>query len=384
VFRIGFVIDFRKKNWLGGYNYFKNFLYLIKQNQENQIEPVIFTDNKANFLEDTFFRNIEIIENKRLFSKSSYIRILNKIIIIILGKNLFLDNFFKKHNIVAISHSTFLGKKSSIKSFPWFPDFQEIHFPNNFSLKNIIFRRLNIILSEIHSTKIIVSSKSVQLDLLKISEKAYKKSNVIKHNFNIVKFNKIKSIDYLNKKFKIRKKFFFLPNQYWIHKNHIVVLRAIKLIKNMTNIQIVSTGLQNDHRHPDHIKKILRFINDNNIKNNYIMLGIVNSFDLMSLMYHSIGIINPSKSEGWGNSVDQAKIMEKKIILSDIPVHKEQKSKNLFYFNCDNYKKLSSILLNINNKNNKKTNYIKYNLNQNHIKNSLYIKKYQEFIISNL
>lgn len=384
MYRIGFVIDFRKKNWLGGYNYFKNFLYLIKLNEENQIEPVIFTDNKANFLEDTFFHNIEIVENKRLFSKNSYIRILNKIIIIIFGKNLFLDNFFKKHNIVAISHSMFLGKESSIKSFPWFPDFQEIHFPNNFSLKNIIFRRLNIILSEIHSTKIIVSSKSVQSDLLKINKKAYKKSHVIKHNFNIVKFNKIKSIDYLNKKFKIKKKFFFLPNQYWIHKNHIVVLKAIKLIKNMTNIQIVSTGLQDDHRHPDHIKKILRFINQNNIKDNYIMLGIVNSSDLMSLMYHSIGIINPSKSEGWGNSIDQAKIMEKKIILSDIPVHKEQKSKNLFYFNSDNYKRLSSILLDINNKENKKTNFIKYNLNQNHINNSLYIKKYQEFIISYL
>ena len=139
--RIGFVIDFQKKNWLGGYNYFKNFLYLIKLNQENQIEPVIFTDSKANLLQDSFFCNIEIIENRRLFSKNSYIRILNKIIIIIFGKNLFLDNFFKRHNIVAISHSTFLGKKSLIKSFPWFPDFQEIYFPNNFSfILNIITR----------------------------------------------------------------------------------------------------------------------------------------------------------------------------------------------------------------------------------------------------
>lgn len=382
--RIGFVIDFQKKNWLGGYNYFKNFLYLIKLNQENQIEPVIFTDSKANLLQDSFFCNIEIIENRRLFSKNSYIRILNKIIIIIFGKNLFLDNFFKRHNIVAISHSTFLGKKSLIKSFPWFPDFQEIYFPNNFSLKNILLRRLNIFLSEIHSTKIIVSSRSVQLDLLKINEKAYKKSNIIKHNFNIVNFNKIKSIDYLNKKFKIKKKFFFLPNHYWIHKNHIVVLKAIKLIKNITNIQIVTTGLQNDHRHPDYMKKILRFVNENNIKDNYIMLGIVNSSDLMSLMYHSVAIINPSKSEGWGNSVDQAKIMEKRIILSDIPVHKEQKAKNLFYFNSDNYKRLSSIFLDLNNKIDNKTNYIKYNLNQNHIKNSSYIKKYQDFIISNL
>ena len=61
--RIGFVIDFKKKSWLGGYNYFKNFLYLIKLNQENQIEPVIFTDSKANLLQDSFFNNIESLLN---------------------------------------------------------------------------------------------------------------------------------------------------------------------------------------------------------------------------------------------------------------------------------------------------------------------------------
>ena len=47
-------------------------------------------------------------------------------------------------------------------------DFQEIHFPENFSLKQKIARKIDIILSKIHSTKILISSKSVLKDLKKL------------------------------------------------------------------------------------------------------------------------------------------------------------------------------------------------------------------------
>ena len=45
-------------------------------------------------------------------------------------------------------------------------------------------------------------------------------------------------------------------------------------------------------------------------------------------MYHSIALINPSKFEGRSSTVEQGKSMGEKIILSTIPVHKEQKPIN--------------------------------------------------------
>ena len=73
-------------------------------------------------------------------------------------------------------------------------------------------------------------------------------------------------------------------------------------------------------------------------------MGIVNFDELMSLMKYSIAVINPSKSEGWSNTVEQAKAMDKKIILSDIKVHLEQRNKNCIFFQADDYKKLNTIL----------------------------------------
>ena len=65
----------------------------------------------------------------------------------------------------------------------------------------------------------------------------------------------------------------------------------------------------------------------------------------MSLMLNSIAVINPSKFEGWSSSVEQAKSFGKKVILSNISVHREQNPKRSIFFNTDDHKSLSKILI---------------------------------------
>ena len=48
----------------------------------------------------------------------------------------------------------------------------------------------------------------------------------------VLSFNLYSNVDdkNLQEKNNIKGSFLFLPNQYWIHKNHIVVLKALKLL----------------------------------------------------------------------------------------------------------------------------------------------------------
>ena len=46
-----------------------------------------------------------------------------------------------------------------------------------------------------------------------------------------------------------------------------------------------------------HRKMILKFIKEKNLSKNFVLLGIVPFDDLMSLIRHSMAVINPSKSE---------------------------------------------------------------------------------------
>ena len=77
---------------------------------------------------------------------------------------------------------------------------------------------------------------------------------------------------------------------------------------------------------------------------NYKILGIIPYKDVLSLMYFSIAIINPSKSEGWSSTVEQAKSYGKMVLLSNIKVHIEQKPKRNFFFNTNDKKKLANKL----------------------------------------
>ena len=56
----------------------------------------------------------------------------------------------------------------------------------------------------------------------------------------------------------------------------------------------------------------------------------------MCLIDKSHSVINPSFFEGWSTSVEEAKILNKIIILSNIKVHKEQNPEMSHYFDPNN------------------------------------------------
>ena len=180
--------------------------------------------------------------------------------------------------------------------------------------------------------------------------------------------------------------FFYVPNQYWVHKNHLIILKAIKYIKKknkLKKILILSSGLSIDYRNPNHFLRIKNFISENSLENNYKYLGVIPFKDVLSLIYHSTAIINPSKFEGRSSTVEQAKSMGKKIILSNINIHKEQKPENANYFDPNNYKQLSKILLNNCKHKNKGKNYYKKAQQKNNDDMKIYCNNYLK-IVKNL
>ena len=142
--RVGFIINFKSTSWLGGFNYFKNLFYLISQNKQTKLEPVIITDDKNELKRDGFFKNYKILETNIVSRKNLIKKIYNKILIVLFGRNIYLDNFLNINNIKILSHSGWIGNKSKILNYPWIPDLQEIHYPENFSFISQIVRKMRI------------------------------------------------------------------------------------------------------------------------------------------------------------------------------------------------------------------------------------------------
>ena len=74
------------------------------------------------------------------------------------------------------------------------------------------------------------------------------------------------------------------------------------------------------------------------------MLGQIPFEHLGGLLRDAIALINPSKFEGWSTSVEEAKSAGKHVILSDIPVHKEQAPERGSYFSPDDPEQLAQLM----------------------------------------
>ena len=198
--KVGFIINFKPAKWLGGYNYYKNLFKCLDNFSDKKIIPVIITDKKEELFQDELISKLEIIETQ-LFSRSNLLRkIFNKILIVIFNKNFYIDDLLEKNDIKILSHSGWIGKKSKILNYPWIPDFQELHLPENFSFLDKAIRRARVFFCNHFSTKILVSSKTVRRDLRSISIQAAKNSILIKHSVDIPSYSELKPFSYLKKK----------------------------------------------------------------------------------------------------------------------------------------------------------------------------------------
>jgi len=345
--KLAFIINFNKEKWQGGFNVIVNLInaILINKKKSKKINIFLIVSNKKILINCKIPNSVKIIEDKEITKPKQYKRFIDKIFLIFFNKTFFLEKRLKKYGINIISHSNiYTGKKSITKSIVWIPDFQFFHFPNNFSLKYKILKKINLLIYSKYSDQILLSSNTAKNDLKKICYPAFKMALVNSFCFPESKKMNRSILKKILKDYKIPNKFFYVPNQYWVHKNHKVVLKALKFLKKNSKIKIISTGFSQDYRFPDYFKSISKYINDNKLNNNFIYLGVVPDKIVKYLMHKCLAIINPSKFEGWNTSVEQGKAIGKKIILSNISTHKEQNPPDAYFFGVNNYLELAKIL----------------------------------------
>lgn len=339
-------------NWIGEKNYFKSLIGVINQFiKGSSIEFLIFTSQNEKNIIKSKYKKVKIIRTNILNEKGIWPFLKKFASFLFKGYDPILASLLKKYSINVLSHYKPI---KGFKNISWFPDFQHIYFRNFFTKKDIDFRNklYNFYLE--NSDQMIVSSYSSKKDLIHF-KKTDKKINVLRFVPEI-NFKKIKRKNFLKKEINLKKKIIFIPNQFWVHKNHDCVIEALKILKKKNlNIQCIFTGSKLDHRKPNHFNNLMKKVRTYNLDKQIKYLGILPYDKVINLLYHSDLVINPSFFEGWSTTVEEAKIFNKRIILSDIRVHKEQNPKKGIFFNPNNphelAEKISKVIFFKNNKN---------------------------------
>jgi hypothetical protein len=96
-----------------------------------------------------------------------------------------------------------------------------------------------------------------------------------------------------------------------------------------------------DYRNPIFLSELMQKLSLYNIREQVAFLGLVPHLHVYQLMRQSAFVINPSFFEGWSTTVEEAKSVGKKIMLSNLNVHLEQSPPGAEYFDPSNIKELA-------------------------------------------
>lgn len=344
-------------NWMGGVYYIRNIIFALRQvdgiDEKYKIYVLLDEDVEYVFEDMIISQEITKIHRKR---KKKLKRIVNKLVKSA-GEKLFHLEFipdlgkiiikYKIDQIYPMNHPNSFWFK---KGICWIPDFQHIYYPQFFDIGEINRRNQTFELLAKKHRKIVLSSQSAYSDYKELFPLYDRDVYVVPFISAIPKsILEEDTILQVQKKYGIDDKYFMVSNQFWQHKDHMTVFRAIDRIKKVYNrdILVVCTGLISDYRNPEYGDFLNRYIKENNLAKNIKIVGFISRTDQIQLMKGCLAVIQPSLFEGWGTVVEDAKTLGKPVVMSDIQVHYEQRIEGNIIFGRGNFKELATILIEI-------------------------------------
>lgn len=321
--RISIVINYEyNENWIGGSYYVQNLIHAL-QLLDDAEKPLLYihslnTNAVAALQQLTGYPYLLPYGNLQLSTLKNQLNLWYK--------KLFGKYCFSTFPTVQMVFPVLMAANDFPiqKQVFWIPDFQEKHLPQFFSKEEQASR--NNVYKEAKEVAqyIVFSSKDAQKDFNTFYPGA-KATQCVLNFASYHAHNGLPTKESVFQKFGINEPYFLCSNQFWAHKNHIVVLQAIALLKAKgTQATVVFTGKEHDYRNPDYFTGLQAAVKELHIEDQVRFLGFIQREEQIVLMQQAKAIIQPSLFEGWSTVIEDAMAQNAYIIAADLSVNKEQ------------------------------------------------------------
>jgi glycosyltransferase involved in cell wall biosynthesis len=322
------------RQWTGGYNYLLNLVRVLGAFGSARVAPILYFGNDVAEQDLAPFAAIPTATVVRdgVFDEANKSARLREAIVT--GRDSGALRLFRRDGVeVAFEPAQFYGWRSEIRALAWVPDFQHRHLPQLFTRSARLRRDVGLRLGLASGRRIMLSSLDARDDCERFYPASRGRTEVVR--FAIPRDAPIEEGEALAtaRKYDLPERFFFLPNQFWIHKNHETVIRALAhLRRHGADVPVVAmSGRGEDPRRSGHFATLREMIGEAGLDDRARLLGLIDYADVARLMRASTALINPSMFEGWSTTVEEAKATGTPMLLSDIPVHREQSSAASFF-----------------------------------------------------
>ncbi len=331
-------------DWTGGHNYLLNLLEVLIGYQAAELTPVLFVGEDLG-TESPFkaIQGLEIVKTSYLNAsrrKASLVQAM------LWGRDACLQRLFKQHRIDLVFESAqFFGWRMETPAIAWIPDFQHKGLPHLFPLGAKWKRELGFRAQVAGGRTIMLSSE----DARRACERYYSSTRGRTRTVHFA-VPPGQLVSYADARatadsYDLPEHFIFLPNQFWRHKNHGLVLEALAILRGRgRQIVIAASGKQADPRDPAYFPSFQRELEKRDLQRSFRLLGLIPYPHLALLMRTCTAMLNPSLFEGWSTTVEEARAMGTPMVLSDLDVHREQMGKRAIYFERNSAQSLANAL----------------------------------------
>ncbi len=336
------------KDWTGTgiHNYYLNLVRVLLTHSKHRVQPVIFAgeDAIAANLESFYpMDGVQIIRTAE-FNEAWRGERLRRAVLF--GRDRLAAYAFSRHGIdVAFESAQFLGWRFPLPTISWLPDFQHRNLRHLFSLAGCWKRDLGFRVQVLSGRQIMLSSEDSRRDCERFFPRSIGRTSVVRFSVAVPSLDPNTRPRAVADSYRLPESFFYLPNQFWKHKNHRLVIEALAIAKREGYDFVVATsGRSDDYRHPNHFSGLQSLVKSYGLSDNFRFLGLIPRDHVIGLLRSCAALINPSLSEGWSTTVEEAKMLGVPMLLSDLPVHREQAGGSASFFDPRAARQLTTLM----------------------------------------
>lgn len=237
-----------------------------------------------------------------------------------------------------------LGVNAHVPWIAWVPDYQYMCLPELWPERHRYKGELTALSN--NARYLVVSSEDARSHAARFFGRT--------HNVSVLPFPLVPSDDWyaarpadIAAQYGLPERFVIFPAQFWQHKDHKTLVAALALLRarRIDDMVLVLTGWPHDSRDPAHGPGVRRLVAELGLERHVRILGLIPRGHVVALMRRAVGIVQPSRFEGWSALVEEARSLGKPLVLSDIAVHREQDPPNARFFPTGDPDALADALL---------------------------------------
>ncbi|WP_298274405.1 glycosyltransferase family 1 protein [uncultured Bradyrhizobium sp.] len=333
-----------RRLWAGGYNYQRNLFAALARFQPGEFVPVVFAGNGADqneLAELAAISAVEVVRSDAFDGQPGLAAALT------LGLDRDAAAAFRAARVdVVVEAARFFGWRLPIPAVAWIPDLQHRSLPQLFPRTARWRREIGFRVQIASGRDIMLSSESALRDF-----RAHYPH--VRNRVSVVRFATQPPAAFLDTDpldviatYGLPPNYFYLPNQFYRHKNHQLVVDALTILKRRgIDVVVCASGSTEDRREPGYYDLVNFEIRKRGLDTHFRHLGVIPLPHVYALLRACTALLNPSRFEGWSTTVEEAKSFGVPLILSDIDVHREQTAGAARYFGVDDADALAHHLM---------------------------------------